>query len=398
MKITTRFLSVFLVLLAGALCLQRVSAAEVKGLYQASVPVADRSENERKRAIAEGFQKVLVRVSGDSAVSAQDALTGAATSADRYVVQYGYETRSAQDSAAKPGIFLNVQYDPGGVNTLLGRNSLPLWSSNRPNILVWMAWEQGLDRELVNANTMPGPFQLLQGEGARRGVELTFPPFDPDDQSHVSLGDIWGMFPEPVMAASERYQTPVVVMAKVKESSSTVQINAMLQLDGQPYWFEVARSDTASALQQLMDQIVDKVGAHYAVVKSGDESQQVVLEVEGVTELKDFAALSRYLDSLLVINSYQTQRVKGSEVRFVLTLASGLDALEQSFRLDRKLKPAAIKPAVPVAIPEQAVPPAPPPGAANDVPATDSTASAPTEPADVQPVAGPTIIRYQWRG
>ena len=49
--------------------------------------------------------------------------------------------------------------------------------------------------------------RMLQAEAKRRGVAFRFPEFDADDQSQVSLGDIWGMFPEPVLAAmSQRFE------------------------------------------------------------------------------------------------------------------------------------------------------------------------------------------------
>lgn len=406
MKMALHSLTRVLVLIGWLLSPLSLWAAEVKGLYQVSVPVADRSDSERQRAMADGFQQVLVRVSGDSGVSGGDVLASASSTADRYVLQYGYETRSAGDSD-QAGIYLNLQYDPNGIHNLLQRSGLPLWSSNRPRILLWMAWEQGLDRELVSASSMPGPFRMLQAEAKRRGVAFRFPEFDADDQSQVSLGDIWGMFPEPVLAASERYQTPVVVMAKVRESTSAIQINAMLQLDGQPYWFELARSDTGVALRHLVDQVTDKIASKYAVVSSADTSQQVVLQVDGVNELDGYAKLTRYLDRVVAISQYQLQVVQGSQVAFLVNLATDLGALEQTFRLDGKMsvsdQPVLQVPAGPVgeavvAEPAQAEGEAEPaegePAAAGPSPVTVPSATA-TQPA-VAP--GPPVIRYRWQG
>lgn len=372
-----------------------VQAAQVKGLYQASIPVADRSDAERKRAVADGFLQVLVRVSGDSAVAFQESVQTAAASAERYVVQYGYETRSESESPA--GVYLNVQYDSNGINNLLRRNSLPLWSSNRPRILVWMAWEQGLDRELVNANSMPGPFQMLQQEGKRRGVTLRFADFDADDQALVSLGDIWGMFPEPVLAASQHYQTPVVLIAKVRETATAIQINGMLQLDGQPVWLEIARGDVASGLRQLVDQVVDKVGARYALVTNGGAGEQIVLDVRDVSGLNDYAALTRYLDSLLALTTYRILAVQGERLQFLVTPASDLDALTQTFRIDRKLVEVADEPQpAPAAAPVESLPePTVSEAAPAETPA-DPDLAAP-EPAP-EPAAAPLVIRYRWRG
>lgn len=386
----TLVIAAFLMMTAGL-----VQAAQVKGLYQASVPVEDRSDAQRKRAVADGFVEVLVRVSGDSSVAFQEAVQSAQGSAERYVVQYGYETRS-ESVAGSAGVYLNIQFDANGINNLLRRNSLPLWSSNRPRILVWMAWEQGLDRELVNSNSMPGPFQMLQDEARRRGVSLRFADFDADDQALVSLGDIWGMFPEPVLAASQRYQTPVVLMAKVRESATAIQINAMLQLDGQPVWLEVARGDVASGVRQLVDQVVDKVGAKYALVASAGAAEQVVLDVSAVDGLNDYAALSRYLDSLLAITTYRMHLVDGNRIRFLVTPASGLDALEQTLRVDRKLVPVEDAPAQePVVVPAE--PAAEPVLDAPEASMDDAAIAVEPQPA-TETAPAPVVVRYRWRG
>lgn len=386
----TMAVAAFLMMTAGL-----VKAVEMKGLYQVSIPVADRSDAERKQAVVDGFFQVLVRVSGDSSVVFQESIQTAAAGAERYVVQYGYETRSGTVTDSD-GVYLNIQYDANGINNLLRSNNLPLWSSNRPRILIWMAWEQGLDRELVNRNSMPGPFRMLQEEARRRGVSLRFADFDADDQALVSIGDIWGMFSEPVLAASQRYQTPVVLMAKVRESATAIHINAMLQLDGQPVWLEIAREDVASGLRQLVDQMVDKVGAKYALVASQDAVEQVVLEVRAVEGLDDYAALTRYLDSLLAITTYRMQVVDGSQIRFLITPASGLDALEQMLRVDRKLIPVeevtVQKPVTAAIEPEAASM-----RAAPEVGADDATMALEPPPA-TETLSPPVVIRYRWRG
>lgn len=354
------------------------AAADVGGVYRASVTVTDRTDAERKRAISEGFSQVLVRVSGDSAIGQQDAVIAAAASAERYVVQYGYETRALTgENAGQKATFLNVQYDASGISNFLRRAGLPIWTSNRVPLLLWLAWEQGLDRDIVNDSTHTGAYQTLQEEAVRRGVTLVFPAYDSEDRSRMSIADIWGVFPQPVLMASQRYEVQTVLMAKVRETDG-VQISAMLYLDGQQYAFEVRQADSSSALRQLLDQVVDRVASHFALVVSGQDSQQVVLAVDGVQGLNDFAALTRYLDTVLPISLYRMRLVQDDQVEFVLSLEGGMDALLQSFRLDRKLEPVTdMLPALDANVPM--------PGADGDV-----------EAAVVTPTSA--VIRYRWRG
>lgn len=347
-------------------------ATEVGGLYKASVAVKDRSDAERRRASAEGFVQVLVRASGDSGIGQQDAVVTAIGSVDKYMMQYGYATRDGETGDPQP--VLNMDFDGSAITEFLRRYGLPLWSSNRPPLLIWMAWEQELDRDLVSAEANPGAHQILQKEAARRGVTLAFPAFDSDDRSLVSIGDVWGLFPEPVLAASARYQTQSVLMARVKETASAIQINALFHLEGQKYTIDIKEADSARALHQLLDQVVDRMGAHYALVASSLGRQQLVLNVEGVDDLQDFAALTQYLDSVLAISLYRMHAMKADHAEFLLTLETGLDALRQVFRVDGRLVPSVVE-----------TPPIPDGGAA--------PASAPNEAP-----TGPVVIYYRWQG
>ena len=344
-------------------------ATEVGGLYKASVPVKDRSDAERRHASAEGFVQVLVRASGDSGIGQQEAVVTAIGSVDKYILQYGYATRDGESGEPQP--VLNIDFDGGAITEFLRRYGLPLWGTNRPPLLIWMAWEQELDRDLVSAEANPGAHQILQQEAARRGVALAFPAFDSEDRTLVTIGDVWGLFPEPVLAASARYQTQSVLMARVKETASAIQINALFYLEGQKYTIDISEADSARALHQLLDQVVDRMGAHYALVTSSLGRQQLLLNVEGVENLQDFAALTQYLDSVLAISLYRMHALQADHAEFQLTLETGLDALRQVFRVDGRLVPSAVEtPPIPAA--EGAEP--------NQAP------------------SGPVVIYYRWQG
>lgn len=345
-------------------------ATEVGGLYKASVAVKDRSDAERRRAFAEGFVQVLVRASGDSGIGQQEAVVTAIGSVDKYMMQYGYATRDGESGEPQP--VLNMDFDGSAINEFLRRYGLPLWGSNRPPLLIWMAWEQELDRDLVSAEANPGAHQILQQEAVRRGVVLSFPAFDSEDRSRVSIGDVWGLFPEPVLAASARYQTQSVLMARVKETASAIQINALFHLEGQKYTIDINEADSARALHQLLDQVVDRMGAHYALVASSLGRQQLILNVEGVDDLQDFAALTQYLDGVLAISLHRMHALKADHAEFVLTLETGLDALRQVFRVDGKLVPSVVE-----------TPPIP-----------DGVAA----PAPNEAPNGPVVIYYRWQG
>lgn len=354
------------------------AVVEMPGLFKATVPVADRSDAERRRAQGEGLVEVLIRASGDSTIGNQDAVVAAAREADRYLLQYSYDTRPGADG--EPQIVLKLDFDGAVLQGFLRRSGLPVWSSSRIPLLIWMVWEQELDRDGVNAASNPGAHQILQQEGKRRGVPLLFPAYDSEDQSHATLGDIWGLFPEPVLAASVRYDTPLVLMARVRETASAFQISALLHLDGQKQAFEIRQADSAAGLRQLLDRVADKMGDHFGLVASRQGGQQeVILEVARVNRLVDFAALTAYLDGVMPISLYRVQSVAGDHARFALLLDGGLEALEQVFRQEHRLVPALVE-----------TPPLP------AMPVDGSQSDAPAAPH--QAPTGPVVIQYEWRG
>ena len=59
-------------------------AAEVDHLDQAEVPVADQGQQERNRAISEGFHRMLVKVTGNRNIGRNQSLASTFKKASRY--------------------------------------------------------------------------------------------------------------------------------------------------------------------------------------------------------------------------------------------------------------------------------------------------------------------------
>lgn len=403
---------VLLAVLVWVLAAAPVQAVEVQDLYQASVPVSDRSNTERTKAVRQGLQAVLVKVSGSSRISNESGVREVLQQAERYVVQYGYQTRElpAVEEGGRPqkGVFLNVSYDPVVVNQVLRRSGLPIWASNRPAVTLWLAYDAGRGRQLVGGTSQSNLQALIQEYANRRGLPIVFPQYDQQDRSSVRAGDIWGMFMEPMMDASARYDANVVAALKLSQSSSRVDGNTTLMLDGERQAWGVFADSMEEAISQWVDQLADRVGEHYAVAFSQALGQQVLLDVVGVDGIQDYAGLNDYLGKLIAVRVSYPQQVKGDRVQILVSLESDQTALEQSFRVDRKLiptdPPKPVKPQtpVPVSVQDSA------PDAAQNTAQVPPGAAKPGQVGDmrVAPIArdaapadpGYPVIYYQWRG
>ena len=98
-------------------------------LYQATVPVADRSEASQAAAFEAALKIVLVRVTGRRAAEEDPALAPLVANARRYVQQY----RAAPDNQ------LWVAFDSAAIDRWLTQNDQPIWGRERPSTYVWLA-------------------------------------------------------------------------------------------------------------------------------------------------------------------------------------------------------------------------------------------------------------------
>ncbi|RLU02059.1 MAG: DUF2066 domain-containing protein [Ketobacter sp.] len=394
--------SITLIALSFLMMLGAVSyGAEITNLYKASVEVENRSAEARDVAVAEGLARVLVRVSGNSAIVAEGTVQDALKGANRYMAQYGYQTRetlSPEDGKLIKTTLLNVSFDEVAVNQFLRKQGFPIWSSSRPNIVLWSAVRDGGgSREVVGGQNQPALQQLFSTQASRRGLPLILPAFDSEDLSQVRAGDIWGMFVDPIKQASQRYQANVVVVAKLLVMPDGAQISAAMSLDDRQQWWEVSGATLEQAVADFMDQLGDRVGARFAVQASLDVGEQVILDVSNVDELRDYARLGEYLDGLLAIRDWRLSLVKGSQHQYLITLESNLEALEQSFRIDRKLLPQPPQLVVPLggetAAADQAEPAAAESGDDNGPEALSLIPET-----DHQSRQEPAVLYYRWNG
>ena len=341
-------------LLIGWIGVINVHAVEISGLYDAQVEVVDRDSQTFRGATQDALAEVIVRVSGNShAIESPDIVT-ALSKPDRYLLQFGYEKLLPKDlvtvpvmmkplvdltagveAPKPPELLLKLQFDPKAINQLLRRAGLPIWASNRPEVLLWLGAELDGQRQLVSPSSSIELSDLLLKESLRRGLPLSMPIYDLQDQAVVSIGDIWGMFTDRLIEASSRYPSTGVLMAKVYQNNDDVWIGSWtLNVDGQSEWFD-SEGDTADdAIAQAVDWAADQMAAKFAILASAGETDVVTLQISGIRQLTSYADVSKYLGGLVAIRRVQMQELNGNVLTFQVYLESDKEQLQQSLKLD----------------------------------------------------------------
>lgn len=311
-------------------------AAEVVGLYEAEVPVADQQGEARQLAMHEGLAEVLVRATGYSATPQDPALADLLGNASRYVQQYRYRTVPAT-ATAPAGLTLWMSFDANALGQALRSRGQPVWGSARPLLLVWLAVETGTERRLVSAAEsagMPG----LETAARRRGLPLRLPLLDLEDQARITAADVWGGFLEPVLAASARYRPQAVLLGRLYHDRQGVwHARWTLRVGDEAMHWETAGATPDEVLGAGVEGSGDALAMRFSQVVDLDGGSVVTVHVSDVNNLSDYARLLNYLKALSGVTAVQITEVEPRTVTCRLTLEANPAALTRTIGLGSTL-------------------------------------------------------------
>lgn len=331
-----------LTLIWGLLWALTATAAEVRDLYEAEVPVADQQEPARQQAIRAGLTEVLVRASGYSGIAQDPALADLLDNAPRYLQQYRYRAAAAVPSptpgqTATPWV-LWMSFDATTLQQLLRARGKPVWGKARPLLLVWLAVEDGAGRRLVTAAESGMERQALEAAARRRGVPLRLPLLDLEDRSRVSLGDVWGGFHDAVTIASARYQPQAVLIGRLyRDGREGWRGRWTLRVGDEVMNWDSAAGDAASALALGVDGSADTLSLRFAQVGVGESADILTLRITEVASLADYARVLAYLRSLNGVTDVQVEQVGPTVLTCRLSIEVGPPAIVRTIGLGTTL-------------------------------------------------------------
>ena len=322
-------------------------AVQVAGLYQAEVPVAGQSAEQRNQAIRAAFAQVLVKVSGRPGIAARKELAAALGNAARYVQQYSYldapppGSGAAQGKAGEwePPRLLQVSFDGRAVDSLLRGLNLPVWGPNRPSILVWIASQKGGKRRLLALEEDEPVRNALAQAAAERGLPLLFPLMDLEDRGRLQVADLWGGFEANIREASRRYNPDLILTGRLSRVSRTLWRGewTLYQRDQMVSWSNEAKSDAGLAAAAVRH-VADLLASRFVPAAAGDATW-LRLRVEGVDDLARYVALRNLLESQGTIRQVALDSVAPEAVVYRLQAQGSLQSLEQELELGGLIEP-----------------------------------------------------------
>lgn len=317
-------------------------AAKVDWLYNVDVAVVDQGAQQRGDAFQQALLVVLQRMTGLAEVPVNETVAAALRAPQEYYVEYAYrEERSPPASAADQGslqLVLAVRFAEAAIQRLVTQAGLPLWSSNRPTTVAWIAVSQNNERSVLGIDDPSPALAAVRARAAARGLPLVIPLMDLDEQLEVSAGIVWGGMVDVLELASERYAADDLLIGRVTQrDDGTWSADWELVQRGDVQHFDIDSPSAEAAGAAIVDRLSDDLVARYAV-HSGDE-QLLVVRIEGVGDVLDYGALLAYLGGLEFIDAVQVDTVQRNVVVVSLATRTAWERLGDLFALDGRLEP-----------------------------------------------------------
>ncbi|MGD8430707.1 MAG: DUF2066 domain-containing protein [Ectothiorhodospiraceae bacterium] len=289
-------------------------AAPLENLQQARIPVADQGADTRSDALGTALGRVLARLTGQPDVAGRKAVAGLLEKPERYVQSYRYEQPD------EGGLELVVTFDGRGLRRALVEREIPIWQPDRPSVLAWVAYDGGDGRYLVSAEEGAPVREAMRDAAKEVGVPLLFPLMDLQDQGAIRFNDVAGDFTDPVLAASRRYGTPLVLNARIRRRNGRWAARWTLYRGGTPSTWQTTGDALEPLFAGMAQGLAQRLRQDYAVLPDLTPSRFVNVRIVGIDSLADYARAEKVLRSGAGITDARVDRIEGDGVRFRLVV------------------------------------------------------------------------------
>ncbi len=239
---------------------------------------------------------------------------------------------------------LVVRFNASNIESALVRLEQPVWGSERPLTMLWIAVDAGLgQRELLAAEpvtmasqsaleTMLAEFRTELVEVAdERGLLLTLPLLDIEDMTALSFADVWGGFSDRIMRASERYGADDILIAQVRLTDFGIVSRWTLFRGGRELRLP------GQAFRDGLDALADVYAAEFSTL---GRASTAAVTIVGVETLDDYGRVMQYLESLSLLEVVEPEELVDGSLRVRVAARGGEFALRRVLDLGELLQPA----------------------------------------------------------
>ena len=319
-----------------------------EALWRVSVPVLDQGASARRSAEREAFSALLVRVTGRSSVPVLAGLRSAMRTPQRYYTSSAYERRDVrerlEDPENRPWLLI-IDFDARSVTDLLAGEGVPVWTTRRPDLLVWMLTEDETGARRLLGEDDPAGAAVLERADAR-GLRVFLPALDLTDLASFSLAEAWIGDSDVLDRASRRYGSEYFFVLRLYPDPLGRWIaDWQGEIAGETVTGALEVDDPVTGAAAMLDAVADDLADRFAVsvarnVDGSGAAGALWLQVDRVEALDAYASLLRYLEGTDGVVDVQVVQMVGTSLLLRVEVADIAARLVDAFRLDGRLRTA----------------------------------------------------------
>lgn len=308
-------------------------ADDAEVLFQAELAVTSKDEPSRDENLRRALTMVLSRVITREAMSSK-AVGSMLLHPTVYVDEFEY--LPGTDNPERD--LMRVRFDGEAIQRTLQRSGVGVWTSVRPEFVIWLWMSDQAGRQPVLLHEVPSFERPIALVAAQRNLKWMAPLGDLTDQSNLSASDVeTGNLPR-IRGATWRYESDFALVGELKRSGDqTWDATWRFVGPGGTDAWQVRSLELDAALTAGLDGIFDRLVNVYATV--GHSSASLELDVEGISSMQDADRCSAYLRSFPSVIRADWLRAEANRATWRLSVVGRPEVTAQMLSVSRALRP-----------------------------------------------------------
>ena len=322
----------FCLMLLSVVMFHPATAVTVEDLYTVEVPVADQTTSLRLEAFREAFKQVVVKVSGTDDALLSPAFTRPTQRSSRYVKQFSYITREAQNAQELDAnlLYLKMDFDKQLIESLLRDNNFAIWGRERPGSLLVVSYDVNETIKLVSDDATPAMVDMLDVASNRQGLPVLFPLMDLEDISLVRVGDVVSRHFGKIEIMAARYSPDALVVGQIIGRTETGwRGDWEVRFDDQVFKWQYTGSSEEVIVEQLVKHLARILALEFALENQQASDQDLLMRVSSMSGINRVIAVQHYLQSLNVVESVRVGLIQQEVVTFRVKLRNDVEDLQR---------------------------------------------------------------------
>jgi hypothetical protein len=322
----------FCLLLLSLSMLHPATAVTVEDLYTIEVPVADQTTSLRLEAFKEAFKQVVVKVSGSDDALGSPAFARPIERSSRYVKQFSYITREAQNAQELDAnlLYLEMDFDKQLLESLLRDNNFAIWGRERPGSLLVISYDVNETIKLVSDDATPEMVELLDSASNRQGLPMLFPLMDLEDISLVRVGDVVSRHFDKIEIMAARYSPDALVVGQIIGRTESGWLGDWeARFDDQVFKWQYEGSSEEAIVDQLVKHLARVLALEFALENHQTSDQDLLMSISSMPGISQVIAVQQYLQSLNVVESVRVGQILQEVVTFRVKLRNDVEDLQR---------------------------------------------------------------------